>query len=739
MIGIDLGTTNSCVAVMEGGVPQVIPNQNGARGTPSVVAVTAGGDRLVGCIAKRQAVTNPRNTVYALGRLIGRKFDSAETKKARALLPFELVAAPNGDVRIRVEEQDHSPSEISSLVLRKLKGAAEDYLGEPVEDAVITVPALFTDPQRRATRDAGLIAGFRGVVLLNGPVAAALAYGLKRSAKSGPAVAVYDLGGGTFGITILEMADGLVQVRAAGGDTCLGGEDFDQRIVDWLIRDFGRETGLDLKQDRIGLQRLKEAAERAKCELSTARQAEIVVPFVSADTSGPRHLRTVLTRQGYEELTHDLLERTVEPCRRCLADAGMRPEQIDQVLVVGGQTHASAVAEIVRRVFGREPNREVDPFEGAAIGAAIQAGIIQGELGGLVLRDVATHTLGIEADDGTFTPLIERNRRIPARQNRAFTTVVDGQRRVEVRVLQGESARAAANECIARLEFTDIPAAPRGVPQLEVSFGIDANGIVSGESSGLATGRCHSMAFRASGGLDPAAVDRLAAETRAREQEERPTRERDAVVRQLDGLVANTMRSVQALAGQLTLDEQQHIHTSIDRARRAPRLGGLEELRARLSEMEAAAGIIGQAMLRAASWRWLPPVSPRSVSTDDGSHPPVSAPTSEWGGVKEALRLILDLGTMAEIQVRWDGELAARFEPTEFETLGGEEIKRRGRLTWVESPAAGALLARLNDAHRRVEDGGIVEIDRPRPDIRAYLRLVSPSTGEALLYMRVQR
>ncbi|HYN04410.1 MAG TPA: molecular chaperone DnaK [Vicinamibacteria bacterium] len=598
MIGIDLGTTNSCVAVMEGGVPQVIPNQEGARTTPSIVGFTAKGERLVGQIAKRQALTNPKNTVYAVKRLIGRKFESPEALEARKFMPFALVGAPNGDVHIQIEDKVYSPPEISSFVLQKLKAAAEDYLGEAVEEAIITVPAYFNDPQRQATKDAGLVAGLKVSRIINEPTAAALAYGLKNSGKNGQFVAVYDLGGGTFDITILEMADGLFQVRATGGDTYLGGEDFDQRIIDWLIGEFQRETGIDLTQDRMALQRLKEAAEKAKCELSTAQQTEIVLPFISADASGPKHLNTVLTRQRYEELTDELLERTIEPCRRCLADAGMKPEQIDEVLLVGGQTRAPKVTEMVRKLFGKEPNRAVNPDEGVAMGAAIQTGIIQGEVKDLVLLDVTPHTLGIETKDGTFTSLIERNSTIPTRKSRVFTTVADNQTRVEVHVLQGESDMAAYNKSLHKFELTSIPPAPKGVPQVEVTFEIDVNGIVTVSAQDQATGRSQSMVIHPSGGLSQADVGRLVAETRARESEDKVRKDQEAVVRQLDGLVANTMRSVQALEGKLTADEQQRILDAIERAKKARAESGLDELKGRLSDMEKAAGIIGQAMLR---------------------------------------------------------------------------------------------------------------------------------------------
>ena len=597
LIGIDLGTTNSCVAVMEGGAPQVIPNQEGARTTPSIVGFTAKGERLVGQIAKRQALTNPKNTVFAVKRLIGRKFDSPEAEQARKYLPYQLVQAPNGDVHIQIEDKVYSTPEISSFVLQKLKAAAEDYLGEPVEEAIITVPAYFNDPQRQATKDAGLIAGLKVSRIINEPTAAALAYGLKNT-QGGQFVAVYDLGGGTFDVTILEMADGLFQVRATGGDTFLGGEDFDQRVIDWLITEFLRETSIDLKQDRMALQRLKEAAEKAKCELSTAQQTEIVLPFISADASGPKHLNTVLTRQKYESLTDDLIEKTIEPCTRCLSDAGMRADQIDEVLLVGGQTRAPKVSEVVRKVFGKEPNRAVNPDEGVAMGAAIQTGILAGEVKDLVLLDVTPHTLGIETKDGTFTPLIERNSTIPTRKSRVFTTVADNQTRVEVHVLQGESDMAAYNKSLAKFELTNIPPAPKGVPQVEVTFEIDVNGIVSVGAQDQATGRSQSMVIHPSGGLSQSEVNRLVAETRATEQADRTRKDQEAVVRQLDGLVANTMRSVQALEGKLTPDEQERILAAMERAKKARNDGDFEGLKARLVEMEKAATIIGQAMLR---------------------------------------------------------------------------------------------------------------------------------------------
>jgi molecular chaperone DnaK len=597
LIGIDLGTTNSCVAVMEGGAPQVIPNQEGARTTPSIVGFTAKGERLVGQIAKRQALTNPKNTVFAVKRLIGRKFGSTEVEQAARILPYQLSEAPNGDVNLKIDDRAYSPPEIAAFVLQKLKAAAEDYLGEPVEDAIITVPAYFNDPQRQATKDAGTIAGLKVSRIINEPTAAALAYGLRNT--KGQFVAVFDLGGGTFDISILEMSDGLFQVRATGGDTFLGGEDFDQRVINWLIEEFLKETGIDLHQDRMALQRLKEAAEKAKCELSSAMQAEIVLPFISADASGPKHLNTILTRQKYEALTDDLLERTIEPCKRCLSDAGMKPEQIDEVLLVGGQTRAPKVSEIVRRVFNKEANRAVNPDEGVAMGAAIQTGILAGEVKELVLLDVTPHTLGIETKDGTFTSLIERNSTIPTRKSRIFTTVADNQTKVEVHVLQGDSDMAAYNKSLAKFELTSIPPAPKGVPQIEVTFEIDVNGIVSVAAQDQATGRSQSIVIHPSGGLSQQDVSRLVEETRTRDLQEKAKRDLEAIVRQLDGLVTNTMRSVQALEGKLTEDEQSRILDAIEKAKKArTQEAPLDELKGRLSEMEKAASLIGQAMLR---------------------------------------------------------------------------------------------------------------------------------------------
>jgi len=597
MIGVDLGTTSSCVAVMEGGAPHVVPNQEGARTTPSVVAFTEGGERLVGEAARRQAVTNPRSTVFAVHRLIGRKFRSGVVEEARRLLPYQLVEAPNGDVLVLIGDRVYSTTEIVSFVLEKLKAVAEDYLGEPVEEAVITCPAYFNDCQRQAIKDAALIAGLRAGRIVNAPTAAAVAYGVGRGAKRGY-LAVFDLGGGSFDVSILEMSDGLFQVRATGGDTDLGGEDFDRRVVDWLIAEFLRDSGLDLSQDDVALVRLKEAAENAKRELSSREQTDIALPFIAAGASGPQRLDAILTRRLFESLTEFPLRRTTEPCRRALADAGLGGDQIAEVLLVGGQTHDPRVPTIVGKLFGREPSRAPHPEEEVAMGAALLTGIIVGTVKDLVLLDVTPHTLGIETRDGTFTPLIERNSPIPTGKTRVFTTVADEQAKVEVHLLQGESERAAHNESLAKVELTGIPPAPRGRPQIEVGFEIDVNGIVSVSAQDQATGRSQSIVIHPSGGLSPAEVTRLAEATRLRQQAEWQKKEQEGVAQRLDGLLQNTMRNVQALEGKLTAAELERVLAAIERAQKARKGGDVARLKARLIDLEMAATLIGQAILR---------------------------------------------------------------------------------------------------------------------------------------------
>lgn len=511
VIGIDLGTTNCCVSVMEGGAVQIIPNKEGGRTMPSVVGFTEKGERLVGQIAKRQAVTNSTNTLYAVKRLIGRKFDSPEVEKMRENVPFEIVEAPNGDAHIRAVEQVHSPPEISAIVLQRLKQSAEEFLGVTVDEAIITVPAYFDDMQRQATRDAGKIAGLKVERIINEPTAAALAYGFDK--QKSERVAVYDLGGGTFDITILEINDGVFEVLSTSGNTFLGGEDFDQRIINWLVETFEEENGIDLKQDRLALQRLKEGAERAKCELSSVSETTINLPFIAADTSGPKHVNTNLTREKFEELVKDLVESSVEPCQKALWDAKLQPEDIDKVILVGGQTRSPIIAQTVTEVFGKEPSSEINPDEVVAMGAAVQGGVLTGDVKDIVLLDVLPLSLGLETRGGLFVKLIERNSTIPLKNMMTFTTVVDNQQSVEIHIMQGEREIASANRSLGKFELVGIPPAARGVPQIDVAFEVDANGIVNVSAKDKMTGLEQAMQITPSSGLAPDEIDRLIMES----------------------------------------------------------------------------------------------------------------------------------------------------------------------------------------------------------------------------------
>jgi molecular chaperone DnaK len=594
-IGIDLGTTNCCVAVLEGGTVQIVPNKEGGRTTPTVVGFTEKGERLVGQIAKRQAVTNAANTVHAVKRLMGRKFSSPEVGKMRESAPFEIVDSPNGDARVRVQGRNYSPPELQGIVLQRLKAAAEEFLGEPVTDAIITVPAYFDDTQRQATKDAGKIAGLKIERIINEPTAAALAYGLGKSSVE--RIAVYDLGGGTFDISILEMNDGVFEVLSTSGNTFLGGEDFDERIMSWMAGQFLSDTGIDLRHDRLALQRLKEVAERAKCDLSSANETVINLPFIAADATGPKHFNKTLTREQFETLVSDLVEQTIEPCQTALKDAKLQASDIHKVILVGGQTRSPIVERTVEKIFGRKPSSEINPDEVVGMGAAIQGGVLNGDVKDIVLLDVLPLSLGLATRGGLFTKIIERNSTIPLRESRTFTTVVDNQSSVEIHVLQGEREVADGNRSLGKFELVGIPPNPRGVPQIEVSFEVDANGIVSVSAQDKATGREQQMRIIPTSGLTPEEIDRLIHEAESFAETDKNTKEVLVLRTRLDSLLRNTQKSFAKFGGLLPEIEQESADKAFAEAEAVLKSDKLDDIKIAMSKVERVAGQLTTAML----------------------------------------------------------------------------------------------------------------------------------------------